>query len=162
MFATSVFIQRLLVIFYAFRVWREGATAGSGIAGLPSWQMEIGFRWESAIPYYTSVHLRRNRRLFGRRLFAGFATGSQLHVNALIELISTSFISMIFFSAFAYSLNTKDDLHSEHGFLTAKGQAQIALSTVMNNGNPAILGQSFWLLRSSWEAVGVEKSLFIA
>jgi len=38
------------------------------------------------------------------------------------------------YTAFAYGLNTKDDLHSEHGFLTGRGQSQIALSTVMNNG----------------------------
>lgn len=37
-------------------------------------------------------------------------------------------------SAYAFGLNTNDDLHSEHGYFTARGPTQIALTTVMNNG----------------------------
>lgn len=66
---------------------------------------------------------------------------SDPHMNASkalnYTLVFTVSVALIVrFSAFAWSVNDNEELHSENGYLTIRdGSKQAALTTVMNNGS---------------------------
>lgn len=80
---------------------------------------------------------------------------SDPHMNASKALNYTLVVMgsaalIVLFSAFAWSVNDNEELHSENGYLTIRdGSKQAALTTVMNNGSHSLRHALNFLLSRS-------------